>query len=142
MILLSLKQRRQHERRGWQQPPVRRKMIAKEWIGGTQQSTSDGTQKVWMWECGNAKRLGGSYYDGSTGKMREEDDKDGRRGGAEVTRRRRRRGKSTRSRQVPTHFRPNQALCVSPNTLGWIVSSRNGRRRVTRGITTLVYCRI
>jgi hypothetical protein len=40
---------------------VRRKMIAKEWIGDTQQSTSDGTQKVWRWECGNAKRLGGSY---------------------------------------------------------------------------------
>jgi len=48
-------------------------MIPKEWIGGTQQSTSDGTQKVWRWECGNAKRLGGSYYDGSTGKMREEE---------------------------------------------------------------------
>ena len=61
MILLSLKQRRQQERRGWQQPPVRKKMIAKEWIGGTQQSTSDGTQKVWRWKCGNAKRLGGSY---------------------------------------------------------------------------------
>ena len=61
MLLLSLKRRRQQEPRGLQQPTVRRKMITKEWIGGTQQSTSDGTQKVWRWECGNAKRLGGSY---------------------------------------------------------------------------------
>jgi hypothetical protein len=52
MILLSLKQGRQQERRGWQQPPVRRKMIAKEWIGGTQQSTSDAEgMEVGMWEC-------------------------------------------------------------------------------------------
>ena len=82
MLLLSLKRRRQQERRGLQQPTVRRKMITKEWIGGTQQSTSDGTQKVWRWECGNEKRLGGGYYDGSTGEMREENDEDGRRGGA------------------------------------------------------------
>jgi len=65
-------------------------MITKEWIGGTQQSTSDGTQKVWRWECGNAKRLGGGYYDASTSEMREDSDKDGCQGGAEVTRRKRR----------------------------------------------------
>ena len=60
--------------------------------GGTRQSTNDGTQKVWRWECGNGKRLGGGYYDGSTSEMREEDDNDGRQGWAEVTRRRRRWG--------------------------------------------------
>jgi len=50
--------------------------------------------------------------------------------------------KSNRSRQGPTHIRPNHALWVSPKTLGWIVSSRNGRPPVTRGIITLVYCSI
>ena len=42
--------------------------------------------------CGNAKRLGGGCYDGSTGEMKKEDDDDGRQGGAEVKRRKRRRG--------------------------------------------------
>jgi len=37
------------------------------------------------------KRLGGGYYDGSTGEMRQEDDNDDHQGGAEVMRRRRRR---------------------------------------------------
>jgi hypothetical protein len=91
MLLLSLKPRRQQESRGRQQPPEQeRKMIAKECVGGTQQSTNHGTQKVWRCECGNANRLGGGYYNGSTAEMREEDDEDGRWGGAEVTRRRRR----------------------------------------------------
>jgi hypothetical protein len=44
--------------------------------------------------------------------------------------------KITRARQVPTHFQPNQALWVSRNTLGSILSSQNGRRRITGGITT------
>ena len=42
MLLILLKQRWQQEQRGRQQPPVQRKMITKEWIGGTQQSKSDG----------------------------------------------------------------------------------------------------
>ena len=48
--------------------------------------------------------------------------------------------KSTRFWRAPTQIWPNQALWVSPNTLGWIVLSRNGRRRVTRSVITLVYC--
>jgi hypothetical protein len=54
------------------------------------------TEQTNRMPCGNVKRLGGGYYDGGTGKMREEDDDNGRRGWAEVTRRRRRWGQPSR----------------------------------------------
>ncbi len=38
-----------------------------EWMGGTQQPTSDGMNRR---EGGRVKQLVGGYYDGSTGKMR------------------------------------------------------------------------